>query len=152
MATFTSLPTELMLQILSYLSPDHIVNLSLANYTGFQSRLLVPAMTDTLLDDLNLATLVSFDTLVCSDDNVLKPRFGPYRMSNATFHVWSLPAEITYMILEDLPPKDMVRFVLNNWPLLSSMFSGNLSGETLKQLKKANLQVGIATILIGGGS
>lgn len=92
------LPCEIILNIIKFLPPDSMVAFVLATYPIVQQHGLAPRMTKKMLQRLqNLENTVPLADIA-----------------------WPLPAELTLQILEELPMDEILKFVLENYRLLSS--------------------------------
>ncbi|KAI4725859.1 hypothetical protein E4T49_06381 [Aureobasidium sp. EXF-10728] len=112
--SFRGLPTELILEILTYLAPDALISFGFANY-----HLLVRHSLASLLSPLTMLRLF-YQARICLRRDSSGPR--------------SLPSEI----LRRLEPADALNYAMANYPILASQgIAPLLTQDTLHRLNRA---------------
>ncbi|KAK8160391.1 hypothetical protein BKA80DRAFT_100629 [Phyllosticta citrichinensis] len=160
-----SLPTELLMEIIEWLSPETFLNFAFAAYSSLQQRLIVPPMTWRLYAPLcrnlpaprlprrrennGLAVVSpqpssSSTTTSTSHSPAARPSStAPHSNLLLIFNDWPLPTEITLQVLRRLRPRELVRFVLGHHSLLPGLLP-RVTADTYAQLTRAWAQVEIA--------
>ncbi|THY28946.1 hypothetical protein D6D01_03723 [Aureobasidium pullulans] len=114
---FRGLPTELILEIMSYLSPDALLSFGFANY-----HLLVRHSMAPLLSSCTMTRLVH---------QAAVPR-------TRTTGQLSVPTEVNLQILRHLGPVDSLNYAMANYLILAQQgIAPSLSTETLRRLNRA---------------
>lgn len=162
-----SLPTELLMEIIEWLSPETFLNFAFAAYSSLQQRLIVPPMTWRLYAPLcrnlpaprlprrrgnNMNGLAGVSPPASSSSTTTSTSHSPAapRPSSAAtssllliFNDWPLPTELTLQVLRRLRPRELVRFVLGHHSLLPGLLP-RVTADTYAQLTRAWAQVEIA--------
>ncbi|KAK7535517.1 hypothetical protein IWX49DRAFT_268484 [Phyllosticta citricarpa] len=163
-----SLPTELLMEIIEYLSPETFINFAFAAYSSLQQRLIVPPMTWRIYAPLcrnlpaprlprrreNDATTTSTTSPPSSSSATTSSSHSPAAPPTGTstaptssnlliFAAWPLPTELTLQVLRRLRPRELMRFVLGHYRLLPGLLP-RITPQTNIQLTRAWAQVEIA--------
>jgi hypothetical protein len=126
--SFRGLPIELILEILSYISPDALISFGFANYH--------------LLITHSLATLLSRPTMIrlMNQAIVLRMRTsatGSISLPSTTGPM-PLPSEVHLQILRNMDPTDALNYVMANYLVLAQHgIAPPLSKDTLRRLNTA---------------
>ncbi|KAI4763954.1 hypothetical protein E4T51_03100 [Aureobasidium sp. EXF-12344] len=116
--SFRGLPTELILEILSYLAPDAIISFGFANY-----HLLVRHSLAPLLSQSTMTRLIRQAAVVSRNRSA-----GPM----------PIPSEVYLQILRNLEPFDALNYALANYLQLARQgIAPPLSRDTLRRLNRA---------------
>ncbi|CAD0012270.1 unnamed protein product [Aureobasidium pullulans] len=114
---FRGLPTELILEIMSYLAPDALLSFGFANYH--------------LLVRHSMAPLLSSCTMIRLVHQAAVPR-------TRTTGQLSVPTEVNLQILRHLGPVDSLNYAMANYLILAQQgIAPSLSSETLRRLNRA---------------
>ncbi|CAD0024773.1 unnamed protein product [Aureobasidium pullulans] len=114
---FRGLPTELILEIMSYLAPDALLSFGFANYH--------------LLVRHSMAPLLSPCTMIRLVHQAAVPR-------TRTTGQLSVPTEVNLQILRHLGPVDSLNYAMANYLILAQQgIAPSLSSETLRRLNRA---------------
>ncbi|THW75251.1 hypothetical protein D6D19_04184 [Aureobasidium pullulans] len=114
---FRGLPTELILEIMSYLAPDALLSFGFANYH--------------LLVRHPMAPLLSSCTMIRLVHQAAVPR-------TRTTGQLSVPTEVNLQILRHLGPVDSLNYAMANYLILAQQgIAPSLSSETLRRLNRA---------------
>lgn len=112
---FYRLPSELILDIVDLLPPESFINFVFANYPLLRHYRLAPALSPGRVTYLTTQTRIP-----------------------AMFPLLRMPPELMLQVMSNLPPMDVVRFVLANYQDLARQgIAPALSVETVEQLKQA---------------
>lgn len=116
--SFRGLPTELILEILSYLAPDALISFGFANY-----HLLLRHSLASLLSQTTMTRLIRQAAVFSRN-----PSAGPTLM----------PSEVYLQILRNAEPTDAMNYAMANYLALARQgIAPPLSQDLLRRLNRA---------------
>lgn len=116
--SFRGLPTELILEILSYLAPDAFISFGFANYHLLIRHSLAPLLSQRTMTRLRQQAVVV--------------------SRNRSAGPMPVPSEVYLQILRNLEPVDALNYVMANYLQLARQgIAPPLSQDTLRRLNRA---------------